>query len=82
MAKLTVAQRNAEYHKRTQLAAAAIAAGGKVSVGSEQLKFYKATLESYLQVLTEYVSVQLATPIKLAMLANGDRYSVRLAKAL
>ena len=82
MARLTVGQRNAEYQQRLELAAAAIAAGGKVTASIAQLKFYKSNLEAFLQVLTEYVSVQLATPIKLAMLANGDRYSVRLARSL
>ena len=85
MAKMTVAERNADYAARIRIAAHHINQGKKVVLSKELVAFYKTTLEAILNALREEMIEQgLAQApgeyIYLALLQQEDRYVICRAR--
>jgi hypothetical protein len=83
--KMSVAQRNAEYDARIQIAAHHINQGKKIVLPKEHVVFFKTNIESVLNSLREEMIEQGLTQVPgeyiyLALLQQEDRYVIRRAR--
>ena len=83
--KMSVAQRNAEYVARIQIAAHHINQGKKIVFPKEHVVFFKTSIESVLNSLREEMIEQGLTQVPgeyiyLALLQQEDRYVIRRAR--